>query len=275
MVNTFDPWLKEFARQSEDPFVRDSEKAVGYFQDLDSDVPDEYGWRTTDVEAFKKVAKRLTSNEELNRFYWHDIARNVEAYDLMVLWRASELLQAGTRSLNDHQILTSALCGRALLELATTIYINNNTIYNTVKQVVERDDDAIMLSQDLEELLLKSVHGTRLNEPPDHLAQKNVLTYLKKLSKNPQASDVYPTYEYLCEVAHPNVVGNARFWSETIAVHEDGSRTLRMERDSEYVTTRRIREKVLWAFGWSLPVVRNGFEIGQSAVALIARRWPA
>jgi hypothetical protein len=51
----------------------------------------------------------------------------------------------------------------------------------------------LAVSEQLEELLLKGLWGTRLGEPPEHIKQVNVLTRIEFLSKNPEAGALLPT----------------------------------------------------------------------------------
>jgi len=106
-----------------------------------------------------------------------------------------------------------------------------------------------------------------------------VITLLDKrfpglATKVVDAVEFASVYSFLCELTHPNALGNARFWAAVEAKNEDGSEVLRMERHAESATTAETREKALWALGWSAICVRNGFEIGQDAVRMILQRWP-
>jgi hypothetical protein len=199
----------------------------------------------------------------------------IEAYDVIIVWRAAELVRASLRLLNEREIIAPAIMARSLLELAATALWDINTINKTVSDgLTNVPSKTVITSADLEKTVIKMIHGTRMGDPPQHLSSTNILTPIKKLSKNPNASELEPNYNYLCELAHPNVIGNARFWTCIASKNEDGSETVRMERLSESSTTSEIREKTLWALGWSSACVRNGFEIGQEAIRLILQRWP-
>ena len=51
--------------------------------------------------------------------------------------------------------------------------------------------------------------------------QKNILTYLSQLSKHPGTEGLDETYKYLCELTHPNWLGNRPFYR----ISQDGSLT--------------------------------------------------
>lgn len=265
--------------------MRDSEAMVQYLFELDSKCPPKYGWRVVSSEAFgtqiasivakaDQIRDGVRSIEELNSVYWHDMARNIEAYDITALWRATELKKSIIRSLNAREILPPAILSRSLLELAARLIVNSNTVWKTIKDWPPAVRGELILCPELEEFVVRIIWGTRFGEPPKHLRQKGVGDDIKFLSKNPSAHELENVYHYLCEIAHPNVIGNARFWARIEARSEDGSETLSIEPNAEFSTTGEIREKTLWALGWSAACVRNGFEIGQGAVQEILKRWP-
>lgn len=281
----YDPWLRDIALKSSHPFIRDSEAMIRYLLELNSKTPPRYGWRMISPEAFDAqiasvIARVSETNdavkaiEDIKRLYWHDMARNIEVYGVTVLWRATELIRSSIRSLNARDVLAPAVLSRCLLELATTVIVNSNTVWKTVEELPSDVQGALIANPELEQFVVRMIWGTRLGKPPKHLEQEGVGKSIGLLSKHPNASELKPTYDYLCEVAHPNVIGNARFWAKVEARNEDGSETLSVEPAAESLTTREIREKTLWALGWSAACVRNGFEISQNTVSQILKRWP-
>lgn len=106
-------WLREFVAQSDDLLIRDSEDILRMVFLLTSKgLPSEYGWRMTSVEAFvqqsEEIHRRIGSGEgdanDINRHYWHDAARNIEAYGILSVWRGAELLEVALGSLNAKQV---------------------------------------------------------------------------------------------------------------------------------------------------------------------------
>jgi hypothetical protein len=94
------------------------------------------------------------------------------------------------------------------------------------------------------------------------------------LTKNPAAAELFPTYEFLCEIAHPNVIGNAVFWAEVIHKNEDGSETILVKHSYDYEMQREIIEKILWSLGWSAVCLRNGFHIIHDVIEMVVKRFP-
>ena len=79
---------------------------IAYCFELDVIMPDRYGWRFSSEESFSKQIDGVRDPQSLNKIYWTDMARNVEAYSTMTFWRGLELLKPAIRSLNIREIIT-------------------------------------------------------------------------------------------------------------------------------------------------------------------------
>lgn len=278
----FNPWLHDIVLKSTHQFIRDSESHIQYFFDLGSKMPSEYRWRTTSVEVFTKQVNHIIKNkgsaDDLNSLYWYDMACDIEAYGVMVFWRAIELLKTALTSLNSEEILPPSILSRSMLELAASYLVNSKRIIQTVENVVKNSQNemnTLICCKDLEEIIVKMIHGTRIGKPSKELRQTNAQTYLEKLAaKFPQLSEILTTYEFLCDISHPNVIGNARYWASVESESDEESKILRMERHAESATTLHIIENTLFALAWSAVSIRNSFELGQSSVVIILDRWP-
>ncbi|MEM3713308.1 MAG: hypothetical protein QXR97_07220 [Thermoproteota archaeon] len=202
----------------------------------------QYGWRVATEEVFGEQLKKLHSPEEVNRLYWHYMVRNIEAYDVILVWRSMELLKPALYLLNEREIIAPAVLSRSLLELAVTAILKNNMIYDLIGKVIEQlktdEHQKIIISEELEDFIARMLFGTRLDEPPEKLKQRNVLTDIKHLldnlkknqPNNPAVTELMPVYNRLCEFAHPNLLGNIQFWSKIEAKNKDGSEIWRIER---------------------------------------------
>jgi hypothetical protein len=271
----FNPRLSGIAAASDKPFVHSSGEMIQYALSFAKELPEEYGWRHMSVEAFRDLASTISTVEDANTIYWLDTLRNFEAYAITVYWRGIEIIKPCIRSLNVHEVVTPAILARSLLELSASFIENTNIAYQTIQKLPPHINNAIEISKDLEKLSLRILFGTRLGtDIPEHLKQKNVLTTLQKLTKNPSATDLLPVYEFLCEIAHPNVIGNAVFWAEVLQKNEDGSETIRIKREHDYDKNSEIIEKVLWSLGWSAVCLRNGFHIIHDAIEMMVKRFP-
>jgi len=263
--------LVEFCKKSQDQFTRLTPEWLAGCFELDKVLPEQYGWRLSDVATIQQQVSVTKDSRELNRIFWKDQARNVEAYAIMTFWRGTELVKAAIRSLNVGEVVTPAVLVRALLELSATYLVNANTIEKTLA-TLRFPPNTIVTSKDFEEQVVKMIWGTRLGEPEPHLKQTNVLTLIQKLAKNPKATDLVPKYEFLCEVAHPNVIGNSRYWSQVERVNPDGSKMLSMSRSARGEHSAQILEATLWGLGWSAGSLRNGFTMIRNGLADVLRK---
>jgi hypothetical protein len=112
--------MVQFCRRSSNEFTRLTPDWVAGCFELDSKMPNEYGWRLTDVASLQRQVAKLKDYRAINRAFWEDQARNVEAYGTMTFWRGSEILKASIRSLNVGEVVTPAILVRSLLELTCT-----------------------------------------------------------------------------------------------------------------------------------------------------------
>jgi hypothetical protein len=206
--------------------------------------------------------KATKSSREVNAIYWIDVARNCEAYSVMTCWRGIELIKSAIRAPNIREVIPPAVLSRSLLELSATFLWNAHFIEKNLS-VLHITPETAVVSADLEGFIVKSIWGTRLGEPEEHLKQTNVLTTIKKLSKNSDASQLLPVYEYLCEIAHPNVIGNARFWSHVDQTYSDATERVIISRSPDPESIRETVENVLWAIGG-----------GPDALEMALRRYP-
>ncbi len=263
-------WVIERANKSERPFVRDSAIGIKHGLSLLESLPDKYEWQFCSDDSFKAKLDELvnSSNKSIfdcNKITWNDYSANWEAYAFMSYWRGVELIQPAIRCINLREYVAAAVLSRSLLELSATFLMNANTIEASVKQLPDLHNK-LVVSDLLEKFTNKAIWGSRLVEKDDPLYQSNVLTVLQKISKNPNATELFSIYEYLCEVAHPNVMGNARFWSHVESVDTNGCEMRIISRFADTDKAQIVLENTLWALAWGSAVINNAFQITSSAV---------
>jgi hypothetical protein len=256
----FSDRLTAFCDTSPDPMVRTAPQWISGYFELDQTLPHRYGWRFSDEDALRKQVSGLCTSTNLNCVFWVDQARNVEAYSLMSMWRGSELLKPAIRSLNIGELITPAVLARSLIELSTVYLLHANTIEKLFSDLTF-PPNTVAASKEFEERVVKMIWGTRLGEPEPHLKQTNILTLIGKLAKNPKAADLLPHYEFLCDIAHPNVIGNSRYWSHVERTNDDGSETRLLDRAADGDHSNEIRTKVIWSLAWSAGSLRNAFTL--------------
>ncbi|MGK2849255.1 MAG: hypothetical protein ACSLEX_04315 [Minisyncoccota bacterium] len=267
----FSDSISAFCEVSEDPMIRTAPQWIQGCLELDQTLPPQFGWRFSNIEAFQTQVGNQRSLTKLNRAFWTDQARNVEAYSVMSMWRGAELLKPAIRSLNIGEVITSAVLARSLLELSTTYLLHANTIENLFSKLTF-PPNTVVTSKEFEERVVKMIWGTRIGEPEPHLKQTNVLTLIQKLTKNQNAADLLPHYEFLCEIAHPNVVGNSRYWSHIERVNDDGSETRLLSRTADGEHTNEIRAKIIWSLAWSAGSLQNSFTMIHNALSTLLAR---
>ena len=263
----------EVREDSDDGIVKRLPGLLGEFRMIRQRIPDEYRWRLITDEAFAKHA--FTDGDHLNQVYWYHIARQIEAFGVLAVLRTNEMLTAATTLLNDKHVLAPAVLARSLLEIAVTYLVDGNYIEHNVKKMLSQikgdDSQPIVTCPGLEQRLTQMVHGRRIGDRPKELQKKNVLTHIQWLSRNPKCVELSVRYAYLCEIAHPNVVGFARFWGDATDSPNDFS-TITVCGDNEVTQTAHIREQTIWAISWSTESIGNMFFKGMdSGRVLVAK----
>lgn len=265
------PWLMKFVEDSDDGIVKSLPGLLAGFRMIRQRIPDEYRWRLITDEAFAKHA--FTDGDHLNQVYWYHIARQIEAFGVLAVLRTNEMLAAATTLLNDKHVLAPAVLARSLLEIAVTFLVDGNYIEHTVKEMLSQiKGNAVVACPDLEQRLSQMVHGRRIGDPPKELQKKNVLTHIQWLSRNPNCVELSDRYAYLCEIAHPNVVGFARFWGDATDSPNDFS-TITVRGDNEVAHTAHIREQTIWAISWSTESIGNMFFKGTDSVRALVTKF--
>lgn len=266
-------WIKKRCANHEEPFVRESVTMIEYCFELDTQIPERYGWRYSDIASIKAQVENIKTPEDFNSVYWQDQMRNVEAYSMMSFWRGIELVKSAIRCLNVKEVISPAVLTRSAIEVACSYLTNANTLDKTFEEL-QFPPNTVVVSQEIEELIVKMIWATRMGDSAPYLKQTNILTIIQKLAKNPKAKDILPLYEYLCEIAHPNVIGNTRFWSHIDQIYSDGSQRRIISRFAESEMTDEILDKILWGLGWSAAVLRNAYEITAASLQQLLVRLP-
>lgn len=251
--------------------MRDCWNIISYLLEMNRQLPNCHDWRFHNSDAFEERVRSARDATQLNQIYWSDQARNLEAYSCMVMWRGVELLAPAVASLNARQTVAAAVLSRPFLELVTSAIINANNIAAAVADLNFTGSLAVV-SSDFEERVVKMIWGTRIGETSPPMRQVNILTLPQELTKNPNAKELIQVYEYLCDAAHPNFIGNMRFWSHVESTDKYGSELRVLSRRADVEGHPELVNKVLWSLGWSSVCVRNAVEINQASVAQLLQK---
>ena len=212
---------------SENPFVAQANQMIGQLNELGNRLPRRYGWRFRTVAAFQaeqaRVAKTSTDALPLNALYWRDMLATCEAYALMSIWRMIDIARGGIWALVRQDLVCAALLARSALESGAQFVDAARTISATIGDPLDRTNPhnildattdlrrSVLLCKPLEEYLLKTVFASRLPNAEDFYRPTNIVTIIQRISKSPGQEFVLPTYETLCEVAHPNFLGRSLY----------------------------------------------------------------
>jgi hypothetical protein len=161
-----------------------------------------------------------------------------------------------------------------MLELTSYMIANMNRVYRLVEMIYEKaSTDGINTSTQLSQILSRMVWGTRLEGlQKEHGFEKQtgIMEVVRGVSKgNAWAADLVDIYDYLCEFAHPNYLGNVRFWEFP---DKDGL-TITLKRDAESDRTHEAREMILWSVGWSVVAFFYALEMAQTAIMMLSEKF--
>ena len=269
-------FLRPRVETSAIPLVRDIDKILADLVRLRGMLDRSFQWRETSVEVFTSRARQARTAFELNKLFWSDMASVIKAYCLSASWRSLELIESALSLLDGEAVLGPTILSRSLIELTTTFITNGGQIRYLVTGASQKWSDAVIFSLDLENLLNKAIFGSRLVPEGHELRQTNIITQLKKLSKLTGYEPLMEYYERLCEVAHPNMMGNARFWYDVVQLNPDGSMT-RFARGRAITNERveRLYDDVLWTLSWSGSNLLYGFGVLDAQVRTITSAFSA
>ena len=121
-------------------------------------------------------------------------------------------------------------------------------------------------------MLVKLLWGTRLETKHEELKQINIMTIINKASKADSANFLKPTYDYLCEATHPNIIGNAEFWKYPSSAHKAKSFTIKIHSSSNATEPNELLTRTLGAIGWSSVCFRNGGIETRKAIEIIGEK---
>lgn len=254
---------------SDDLIVKNATKFISNFFQTENNIPEEYTATFIDVSDFEKKISEAATSQSINEIYWNDFINQLQAYSVMTFFRASELLRSSINLLNNHEIVSSATIARSLLELSTALLDNANRYFSIIKNV-NPTKGAVNIVEGLETMIVKNIWGTRHSiEKNDPLEQQNILTILQRVAKNPAAKNLLEKYSFLCDLAHPNRIGNKRFWGDNWETESDGTIKIKISRCAENFLNNETIENILWAMSWGSECTKNGYLIIQETIVMI------
>ena len=170
---------------------------------------------TADLEVRLKDALDKKDVYGANRIFWRDQLSTFEAWKLMFLWRMSEQSQAALFLRDENKIVSCASVCRSAFELAINALVISGKLSNVLHQLdARRVKSTLSFSNTFPADVELAIYGTRIAERVSNSVptQKNIMTHLERLKKHPLGSGLEKTYELLCDLTHPNWLGNRPFY---------------------------------------------------------------
>lgn len=257
---TLNQELTEYSQNHIDPIIKQTNSIILSYSDLNKNTPNDHCWLLFDDESFEKRLNDVSSfgYKQINRTYWEDCISNLEAYCYMTFWRGTELLQSCIYGLNSKETIMPAIIARSLLEISTVFLINVNRIRKNFSEITF-SENAIITCEDLEKLIVKLIWGTRYNNPEPHVKQTNIISYLERLARSPGTEQLMPTYDFLCDIAHPSFIGNTSYWSHLNGLTDEGQKKVIISRATCRNFNQEILDKTIWSLAWSAECIKNSF----------------
>ncbi|HEX3885380.1 MAG TPA: hypothetical protein VHW66_22190 [Stellaceae bacterium] len=265
------------ADASPDPIARDVCKvlqAFGYSEVIGK----KYFWKYLSDEAFSAICKKPgMSVRTMNRTLFSHFLRVIEAFELVSIWRARDLVGSCVASLNEERLVSAATLARSLIELAVTYsdaanYLRaafdvipwSNMADGLISPVVKDEHGN---ETNLEAFIERLMSGTRMESLriSDEMIQRNILTIMDKMDKKLRKQHGYEVkkhYELLCELAHPNTLGFQRFLSKATPLSNGWENRL-MEENSESERSIHIAHECLWALSFGAGSMDGVFGVFQ------------
>jgi hypothetical protein len=128
-----------------------------------------------------------------------------------------------------------------------------------------------VMSEDFEDLLLRTLFATRLPGSEEFYKATNIVTIITRISKSPSQESVLKTYELLCEVAHPNFLGKSIYWQSTVPGKRPGDEW-RVIGQGAGPSSLPIVEATVSALSWSCGTNVTAFQLlSDTLKAVVAR----
>jgi hypothetical protein len=248
--------------------INSAQDCIKWLNEMALKLPARYGWRFRTVEAFNAEAAQLRRGDVggLNRLYWQDAIKNCEAYSVMSTWRLMELARSCVWALARRDLLCAALMARSALESTTHYLDSSRTVAATLEQIGDVDfRKVVVISEDLEEFLLKTVFASKRADDEEIYKPTNILTIITRIAKSPDQENISSFYETLCEVAHPNFLGRTVHVLEVRPGPREGDE-IRILGPGQNMSFTSITEATVGALSWACGTHVTSFAAMSTAI---------
>jgi hypothetical protein len=284
--------VRTVSKSSEENFVRNVQDILKDFE-FSHVVGAKYNWRYLPDEVFhdKLLGSNAPPNVHAANFaFLSHLFRIIEAFEVLSIWRARDLVESCVRALNNDCLIAAATLARSLLELAVHYGFAANTLRGSFEEfkweqlkthiliLDEKDEKGQQIG--LESYIERLMGGTRIKEVLQvnpAMEQKNILTIIDKTDKGLDGQGmgyrVRPHYDFLCDIAHPNTLGFQRFLTSEKSA-DNGWIIKAMEEKGSGEAARAITGECLWALGFGAATIDGMFDEFQKVIAMFQKIGP-
>jgi hypothetical protein len=193
------------------------------FNFLKFSLPNKITLTITDIKYFEGLMNKDYRKGEI--IYWKEIDERIKFLWQSIALKGFSLLKNIVDCINSKNYFPALISTRALLENIAVFHYYIWKIVPTYNEfmknknrilMIKGEYEGIIISSELEELLILYTHGTRLKELTEvrkKWKQKSISEYIKFLSENKSYTKASHYYSILCEIAHPNSGSNMIFYN--------------------------------------------------------------
>lgn len=248
------PALLAQARQTNHWLIKDVGTIIVDYQAMFS-IYRSFDWKILDDQSFEKKIVDTKSLHLGNHLMLSHFVRMVEAYQIVSIWRVTELAGPAVRALNSNEVLTACVLCRSMLETAVSYILGAAWAEKTLVNLPSDEVGKRRISEKMEQEFTKLIFGSRDVDEGHPLRRTNILTEITKLDKASEKSSsplaLRETYNFLSEACHPNKLGFQRFVENTSFDEETKWHSWNMKSDAVGEVRDRLVVACLWALAFT------------------------
>jgi len=234
-----------------------------------------FDWKLLYDEQFREMAAQPDFTRGFgNHLMLSHFVRMAEAYQILSVWRVTELSAPAVRALNSNEVISACVLCRSMLETSVSYVLGASFIRKQLISIPWSEINNLSLAAEIELSFTKLIFGSRSVDEDHPLRKTNILTEIKKIEKQakkkgqPQYVEHY--YNFLSEACHPNKVGFQRF-VETAAFDEDTKwHSWSMKCDAAGNVRNELIVACLWAIAFTHWVmIENAHRIDEGKMAFL------
>lgn len=194
--------------------IRDLPELLQQTLNFLSSQPKEFCEEYMQAKLFDRLLKEDYSTGVI--VYWQEIDERIKFLWNTTVLKALSLLKDIVACINSKNYFPAIISTRALLENAAVLHfclskinIAHAKLMNTdlIGKIVRKELSGVVVSRELEDLLIKYSHGTTLKELikiQKKWKATRISEYIKFLSRDKNYGKASEYYSLLCQIAHPS-----------------------------------------------------------------------